>query len=120
MRNLVIDRNIWFRGQGSKESKLLNDNGKMCCVGIYLKACGVPEEDILNVRTADELADEFSNKNKLPEEAKWLFDFVQRCRSIRATDLYIINDDVMEIDSSREDYIRHKFAEVDVVVTFIN
>jgi len=40
---LVIDRARWGT------SALLNKNGTMCCLGFFSKACGVPDEQMLNV-----------------------------------------------------------------------
>ena len=43
---LTIDRNVWLRGEGNGVSFLLREvDRKMCCVGIYLKACGILENE---------------------------------------------------------------------------
>ncbi len=43
---LVIARDRWLRGTGI--GCLLDNQGKMCCLGFLLKAQGVPDEALLN------------------------------------------------------------------------
>lgn len=44
---VVVDRSLWFRGQGSDDSLLLNRNtGQMCCLGFAALAAGLKEKDI--------------------------------------------------------------------------
>jgi hypothetical protein len=39
METLIIKRSEWLRGEGSKNSYLCrNDDGKKCCLGIYLNS----------------------------------------------------------------------------------
>lgn len=77
MRNLVIDRSIWLRGEGEDESRLLRvADGKMCCVGIYLAACGVPSSQLEEVKCASEVRRKWGTVlvriPTFPEEAQWL------------------------------------------------
>ena len=52
-----LPRSVWFRGEGDYGSGLLLDDtavkdedvGKMCCLGVYLKACGLPEKYLNDV-----------------------------------------------------------------------
>jgi hypothetical protein len=40
---LVIDRKRWLRGEGDRTSFLLRpSDGKMCCLGFFGLACGIP------------------------------------------------------------------------------
>lgn len=43
----VIKRSEWLRGEGAINSYLLREeDGKRCCVGIYARACGVPDDHL--------------------------------------------------------------------------
>jgi hypothetical protein len=42
---IVIDRALWMRGSPDN-SRLLNDEGKMCCLGFLGRACGFTEEEL--------------------------------------------------------------------------
>lgn len=44
---LVIDRSKWVRGPNG-HSCLLNDDGKMCCLGFLALADGMLPEEILD------------------------------------------------------------------------
>lgn len=69
-RKLVIDRSIWLRGEGNEDSYLLrNTDNKMCCLGIYLEACGVSRERLGGIPTPSELA---NLDVEVPKEAEWL------------------------------------------------
>lgn len=53
----VIDRNVWLRGGPPRDSALLRaSDGKRCCLGIYLSACGVDDGDMRDVGDPDGLA----------------------------------------------------------------
>src|SRR3954462_4130148 len=47
----TVKRSKWHRGQGAKGSKLLRDDGTMCCVGFLSKACGASDAEIINRNT---------------------------------------------------------------------
>lgn len=47
MNTLVIDKNRWYRGHGSDVSRLLRNDGQMCCLGFWCKMHGAEDEDIL-------------------------------------------------------------------------
>ena len=43
----TISRKEWLRGEGAQNSFLLRESdGKRCCVGIYAKALGVPDDKL--------------------------------------------------------------------------
>ena len=46
---VVIDRKLWYRGKGAGGSRLLTEEGKMCCLGFDALACGLKAEDILYI-----------------------------------------------------------------------
>ena len=67
MRTLTIDRAVWYRGQGPEESKLLrSEDGRRCCIGLYLQACGVPDNALRGKPVAVQLFN-----IALPPEADW-------------------------------------------------
>ncbi len=53
---LVIDRSKWMRGALVNETCLLDEDGKMCCLGFYALACGAGKDEIRNVFEPDGLA----------------------------------------------------------------
>ena len=47
----TIDRSKWVQGGSEFRNilgapKLLNEEGNMCCLGFYSKACGVPDKEL--------------------------------------------------------------------------
>ena len=110
--DLVIDRTIWLRGEGAKASRLLRNDGKMCCVGIYLEACGVPRGELLDRSTFYILP-----SAEKPDQASWLDEPAFSLAPSHATQLYAAND--AEMCSDREQTIAAIFAKHDVTVTFV-
>ena len=52
VKSFTIDRATWLHGEGADNSYLLRPtDGKMCCLGHYLKAVGIEEEAITSVDT---------------------------------------------------------------------
>ncbi len=50
-KEFEVDRSKWVHGRKNTETlgatSLLNENGNMCCLGFYAKACGATKESIL-------------------------------------------------------------------------
>lgn len=125
---LVIDRNIWLRGEGEEASFLLRqDDQKMCCVGIYLEALGVDRGHLNGANAAHHPG----LSEMLPKEAMWLVyqDTMHRwmpsdkaCRLYAANDgeQHSLNDPSFDTEEERENYIRDAFATQGVEVEFIN
>lgn len=113
VKSFVIDRGKWINGHimtifGSDvDSALLEpDTGLMCCLGIYGKACGIPEKEM----KGKGLPGNLQLKYRRPYD---IFDgFLQL--SMIAED----NDDVLMTDSGREACISAAFKEAGVAVTF--
>lgn len=104
MKRLVIDRSIWLRGEGGNNSYLLREeDGKKCCLGIYLGACGTPDELLSGHVGTGQIV--------LPEEAKWLDQ--------GADAFMIVNDDPHTPASTRERGIEALFASHGIQVTFV-
>jgi len=116
---LTIPRKIWLRGEGDARSRLLRiGDGKMCCIGIYLKELGVPEEYLADVADASS----FNLNQPLPEEAKWLRN---PCIAPSAGRFYTTNDYELPGDGyiaseeDREAKIKEMFEAHGVELEFI-
>lgn len=73
---LVIDRSIWLHGEDSGQSFLLRpSDGKMCCLGIYLHACGLPKKELSNVKMPSKLPNKI--QKNIPEWLISIHDFSQ-------------------------------------------
>jgi hypothetical protein len=67
MKKFTIDRTRWYRGQGPDESALRRkQDGCMCCLGLYLEACGVDPEGLTEKKYPSGVT------ALIPEEAQWL------------------------------------------------
>lgn len=44
----VIDRKIWYRGNGAQYSRLLRPDNKMCCLGVFGRHLGASDDIMLN------------------------------------------------------------------------
>lgn len=128
-RKLVINRRIWLRGEPSGEGIPWKDfsqlhrvkDGKMCCVGIYLHACGVPMDALAGIGEADLVLaenDETSDDESKTyvEEACWL---ISSMPTDPAPQLYATNDDDQLAGFEREQIIKEIFAQHGVDVEFV-
>ena len=108
-KKFTIDRKRWLRGEGSETSYLhrLSD-GKQCCLGFYLEACGVKRVDIVGVGSPVRLL-------YIPDEAKWLE--VNEGEGSRP--LVAANDALVLKASTRESRITNLFREHGVAVEFV-
>jgi len=121
----VIDRAIWNRGDyfPRETRQLVNKHGHMCCLGIYLRSCGVPRR-ALHVGTPMRVRD-------LPAKALWLIDQtgVGPVDSSHASLLMEANDfafyalleggDNRRSGWERERRIKQLFAKAGVTVRFV-
>lgn len=106
VKKLVIDRSRWLRGERHQPSKLLRaKDGKMCCLGFFGVACGVPQELLL------EYAGPYSSSKDGGIWPEW-------CSSGRCGRLYGPNDRKDLSDAARESEIARIFAEHGVEVVF--
>jgi hypothetical protein len=111
----VIDRKTWFRGEGSEESKLLREDGRMCCIGQIAEQCSVPRDSILNV--SDLHRDRFhGNMNLFPA---W-FRIEGLSQSPDLSECYGINDDQDSDDDFREAALKKIFAHHGDELEFVN
>lgn len=128
-RKLVIDRRIWLRGEPEVVGGKWEDasqlhrakDEKMCCVGIYLHACGMSIEALSGHGEAEsvltnDVSNEFYDEEKtFIEEACWLI----ADRSDPASKLYATNDDSTLPEDVREQIIAKTFAQYGVDVEFV-
>jgi hypothetical protein len=130
---LVIDRNVWLRGEGSDASRLKRgSDGKFCCIGLYLKECGVDDFYLEGIPDAPKLVSIHSS-NVLPVQAGWLvrlpsaFDAPSGGAFYEANDYEIPKEDLSELEevifkneAEREKKIKEMFLVHGVEVEFIN
>lgn len=51
----TIDRSKWARRGLNGMSAMLNNQGAMCCLGFYAKACGATDEELLGKSNPDQV-----------------------------------------------------------------
>lgn len=133
MKKLIIDRTLWFRGNGSAMSKLRLMDGKMCCLGFYALACDYSVEEITNKLYFGGVAGDINvnTEEYIPAkgESAWLNArscgplFIYRDfwmgEKVYAS-LANINDDMDLTDQVREARIAKIFKQNGVQIEFIN
>jgi len=113
---LVIDRSRWIRGLDPRASYLIRrEDQKMCCLGFYGLACGVPSEELLG---------KFSPNDSKTFAAlqPWLiseWSALEGMLSASCNNLMRYNDSIL-YDSNREKLITLEFAKHGVEVEFID
>lgn len=120
---LTIDRKLWLRGEGAEKSALLRkDDGKMCCLGFYGLACGIPTEDLADKKQPNELKGvpntpypEWLTHNYVGDLDKKQYSGV----STACCSLMRVNDARSITDEAREAEITVLFAQHDVQVEFV-
>lgn len=119
VKELVIDRNVWLRGEGSQNSTLYRrSDGKMCCIGIYLNACGIQRDTLEGKMIAEDLPIVYYRK--VPE---WLYkhsDYVLTPGVPYGTNDRIASGEDEFTEEDREREITKAFAAHGVTVTFVN
>ena len=110
--SFAIKRSQWFRGKGGGASVLLRrQDGKMCCLGFYGIACGIPVERLTGIPSPCRLANEVGIR--MP-------DMVADTghNSMLAASLIDTNDSEILLEHEREAKIAAGFKEIGVTVTF--
>lgn len=130
MEELEIKRSKWIRGVSHVEKVysylLRSSDGKMCCLGFYLRSCGLSAEDIRGVSSPQQANGNTMNYPKdNPKIPKWLLgekptpgDY--RNNSEAGKKLMDINDATSLGEIEREEEIKKRFAEHGVNITFID
>jgi len=115
VKSFTIKRSVWLRGERAQPSFLLRESdGKQCCIGIYLEACGIPRNDKVNKRSATSLAD------LGVQVPRWLVGpiGIDTAPSFAARVLMQINDETNVDLADREREVTAGFADVGITVTF--
>lgn len=121
VKAFTISRKVWLRGEPNDSFLLRNRDGKMCCVGIFLHACGVPAEEMLDGEAVNSfigLPIYNRMEQALGKSFGWLFRLSVKSSLIDR--LYHANDNSASSISpnTREKRIAELFAEGGVEVTF--
>lgn len=129
----TIDRERWCRGRADGGAKLLRkDDGTRCCLGFFLSACGIPDDQLRDVGEPNEVANNAHKPDTWPSEAAFLLEYLrdedatedddQSCWAGRQPEQTLIdeNDDIDLENDEREENIARIFARHGHEVTFIN
>jgi hypothetical protein len=109
----TVIRSQWLRGKGGSKSYLRRaGDGKQCCLGFYLKACGLTDDVITGVQDANAVA---IGLDHLPESAQWLDEGPG---NTTYNVLQLTNDWGDITDAQREEKLIEQFAEHGVVIKF--
>ena len=118
---LTIDRDVWLRGEGPDESYMhREEDGKMCCLGIYLEACGIPKEAMTQLKTP---AEPLRKHNPDPgKDVSWaiMMNNGRLTNSPITNQLMRINDSIGIDEANREDSVREILGERGIEVEFVN
>lgn len=116
MEVLIIDRMKWLRGIGGEQSKLLDANGRMCCLGFECRRLGLEKRDILGV-----VVPHNTMGKPLPF---WLMEVnTNKEMGLSGTDVgeaMFTNDDRCLSEIQREAKLTVIFARHDVELRFVN
>jgi hypothetical protein len=132
MEKLIIDRSKWRTGgdnipnTGIGKTRLLNEEGYMCCLGFACEQSGVPKDVLLNVASPSCLSEESEefiheydeallNSKLLSQEGKGFF-----INSDLSDDAMNINDSMSFTRDEREREIQELFGGYGIKVEFIN
>jgi len=133
VKSFTVERKNWYRGKGDEKSRLLNNSGKMCCLGFYALACGLDKKVIKNVPdpvgvvnlTKDGTTTDGSDKViKRKSEVVWETKLVANDRygspdnSGITYDLMGVNDDPYLTDEQREKELTYLFKGLGIKVNF--
>lgn len=116
IKEFTIDRAKWYRGKGPITSRLLTDDGKMCCLGFFAKACGIADVDIINRSTPSVVKLQTSEDwKKVLLDGNGMSDGM----SFTAHNLMMTNDYMRSSDQDREKKIITEFAYHGITVKFV-
>ena len=112
---LKINRKRWFRGKGSEESKLLRaEDRKMCCLGFYLRACGVSVRGLTDETLPSDMLED------VPKKARWLLKKTNEFENSSDCQYLIDQNDTEELNElTREKRIAARFQKHGVDVEFV-
>lgn len=73
LKVVKANRAKWIRGRLGDDATLWDKKGNACCVGIYLKACGMRPEDL----QGEPQADAYAELGTIPKQARWLVETME-------------------------------------------
>ena len=118
VKTFTIDRSAWSRG--TQDSMLLDQRGHRCCLGFYLGACGLSDEELFQESAPTDVHE------ILPAEARWLIvrassdGSTSPFESVAGGQLISVNDQRDEPVHGREAEIASIFAARGIAVTFVD
>lgn len=121
MKQLIIDRKTWLRGEGSDNSKLLRvEDGKKCCLGSFAtQLAGLTEDQIAGVATPDGIA--IGNWGKLLEiGTRTVCGKSEPSPRPSPVCISLMSQNDRQDDPDKEQKLTELFASIGVAVTFIN
>ena len=120
MKEYTIDRSKWVCG-GKRFSeklglpKMLNEEGRMCCLGQICKAEGVSESELRSTGSPWTLNYDYGSKD-IPD---WMFNNRMRIQhSTIANKMMRVNDDFFLNQKKREKRLKELALKVDIKLKF--
>lgn len=109
---LVIDREKW--GRGPTGGSLLNEDGKMCCLGFAALSCGFKSDDIRGFLMPRSVKGD-AKKNKK------IWAILTQSKVDSSPDILAsTNDHCRTTDRQKESAIKKEFKKIGVEVVFKN
>ena len=121
--SFTIDESMWSRG-GEVDTKLLNIQGRRCCLGFAAQACGFSDGEIYEWGAPSHLGELVVGKSwfkylTFKEAINYSGEF-ERLDTKLCEKIINVNDDKNLLDEERKDCLKELFAELEVEVKFIN
>ncbi len=112
-KTFVVNRTKWLRSSNN-ESMLRDKVGRQCCLGFYLRACGMRAKDIDLKHTP------MSISAKLPKQASWLIvvDVVDADDSLACGAIMAANDAFSKSDAEIEANLKKEFDKQGIKIMF--
>ncbi len=125
VKKFEISRNVWLRGDDNPAYRYRERDGKMCCLGIYLQACGLSAENLSGRHQPADVKDKIlTGCERRKQDFSWLFKQPGNTHdgkgSKRVMDLVEANDSALTDGPSRESQVENLFAEEGIEVTFVD
>jgi len=112
----TVDRQTWYRGKDTGESKLLRYDGTRCCIGFVGKQVGCTDDDLLDVAEVIKMD---SNNRNFPVWMREPYTHKGGGRTLIG-EAYHVNDDENLTDEQREARLKELFIEAGDEIEFIN
>jgi hypothetical protein len=134
MATFTVKRSEWYRGQGSKDSKLLREDGKRCCIGFVGQQVGFTDEQLLNMSSVQQQAAKNSDIEKWPAWMKgyhltsadkemwpaWMKRHYLTSADKEIQSAYLTNDCMPLTDAERETSLQEIFKRNGDEIVFVD